>query len=395
MTSTDQTTGPDVTIDVSATHPAGSPAIAAEPGRIIRAPRWGIATDVATKATEALPDDQREALRWLQRYGASSNLSRTEVAERLTKPGGGTYSADSIYQALTGRRAQQGANLQPLCDAIASLRRRLRETHAEPTDGFVETPITRAIFRLCRAAFTRHHIGFVFGPSQIGKSVAITEYAHRHNHGETQLVRMPTGGSRSAFIAELAERLGLPGRKRDDDTRRRIFDSFDEHTLLIVDEAHQGLMSPTGAGMLTLEFIRELHDRRRCGVVIVATEVLLGALQTNKILNQLWRRRKPGAVLNLPTSISEEVLEQFSELRGLPACPDRTVRVQYEDLTGQKTFAANPSEIRRQVVNEGGLGSWCKLLEDAEDLAKASGGRVSWGRVLVAYCQARAMEGVL
>ena len=52
----------------------------------------------------------------------------------------------------------------------------------------------------------------------------------------------------------------------------RMFESFDDRMLLIVDEAHQCLYSKGEArGARTIEFIRELFDARKCGVIICGT----------------------------------------------------------------------------------------------------------------------------
>lgn len=357
--------------------------------------RWHIASDVVHRATEGLSDFEREHIRWLQRYAAGGNHPIGAVAERLKKPNGDSYSPDTIYQVLTGRRTEQGVSVRHFAEAVAGMRRRIAETESTLSSSFVETRTTRRIFAVCRAARTKRRIAYIFGPPQCGKTSAITQYARVFNHGETQLVRMPTRGGLTNFLQEMAQQVQVPSQRRENELRRRILDCFDESVLLIVDEAHQPLMGRGESGAMTLEFIREIHDRRKCGIVIVGTEVLEHQLRSNKILRQLWLRRSPGLVLNLTnTGVTDIELAQFAEAFELPPAPEDRVRVTYvipgaDGRKAQRTHSEVPAELQHRVVRADGLGAWCKLLEDARDLP---GPKMTWGKVIIAYCLAQAAE---
>lgn len=351
--------------------------------------RWSVATNVVTEVTKGLPDFERENFRWLQHYGLGANLTLQEVASLITRPDGTPYSSDSIYQMLIGKRIREGADTRPLAEAIGRFRRRVEEVAAKSSTAFISTPQARRLFKIFRAAREKHRIAFVLGDSQIGKSMAAAEYQRLHNHGETHLFRLPTRGTIGDTLMEMGMRLGIPARARVTDLRRRIIESFDENNLIIVDEAHQclyGRYHDTSA--MVLEFFREIHDRRKCGVVFIGTEVLREGLRHNKILSQLWRRRSPGLTIQLPAMVPDEDLAAFATAFGLDPAPDRDVRIEYEGLDGKKTFSANPAKLQAATVRDEGLGSWIRLLEDARDLAS---GRMTWGRVLAAYCQAQAV----
>lgn len=358
--------------------------------------RWRIAGDVIHKTTETLPEFQRDQLRWLGRWASQRDLSLTDVAAELKGPTGSPYSADSVYQALTGRRAAQGVNLQPFAEAIAVLRRRESETLAAESTTFIETPLARKMWRAMRSAYTKHRLTFVFGPSQIGKSAAAAEYQRTHNHGETIIVRMPTKGSLTHFQQELAAAVRVPIQMGFSTLRRRLMDCFDERTLLIVDEAHQCLFGRGEVGLMTLEFIREIHDRRKCGVVLIGTDVLRQALIHHKVLRQLWLRRSPGSVVMLPAVVPDPDLAAFAAAFGLEPAPDRDLAVKYQatenSVDVERTFKANPAELQRTILQADGLGAWLKLLEDARDLAKERGTALRWSHVLVSWCLARAIE---
>lgn len=369
-----------------------------EPKRVIVPGRWTIAVDVIGKATESLPDFEKEQLRWLGRWGASGNYSLPEVAGMLKKENGDPYSKDSIYHALTGRRTEEGASLRPLAQSIAAFRRRIEEVSGAGST-FVHTRFSRRLFAMCDRARRKGRMMFLFGPTQIGKTTLLAEYQRTHNHGQTYLVRMPTRGSMTHFIAELAASLHIPTKRREQDLRRRIFDCFDASILLIVDEAHHCLLATSDTAGMTLEFIRELHDRRKCGVVICGTEVLQRGLQQSKLLRQLWERRTPSLVVNAGAeTYTAADLAEFARAAGLDAAPDQSITVRNKALAQDGTerqviYSENPILLQRRVVTESSLGAWVKILEDAGDWAAAQRKPISWAHVIQAYCVGKAQEG--
>lgn len=362
--------------------------------------RWVIGMDVVTRETAQLPEGQREAMRWLAAYGASLDLTTKELAERLLKPDGSPYSGASVYAALTGRRNDAGHSIENMVEAVERLQRRASETRSRTTTRFIETPLTRTIFRVCRTAFTKHRLAVVFGESQTGKTTAINEYADRHNHGETHLIRMPIGGRIADLRMDMARHLHIGDGMKPADVSRRIMDCFDERTLLIVDEAHQACRHTRTGSTNALEFIRDIYDRRGCGVVLVGTKLLTQSLKEDKVLAQLWRRRSTGLVVRLPDAPPTADLAAFAAAFGLEPAPDRTIRIQYtEPADGgepvSRTYSANPALLQSTLVADQGLGSWIKLLEDAQRAAEEDNGRITWGRVIIAHCLAVAAETIL
>ena len=364
--------------------------------RVSTPSRWNIPGDVVHRATQALGDYEREQILWLGRWAAEQNLTVKEVAAALKKPNGDAYSPDSLYQVMTGRRSDQGVSLRPFAESIAALRRRESENESRLATGFIETPMTRRLFRIFGRAFTKNRVAFVLGRSQVGKTTAAIEYQRTHNHGATVLVRMPTRGTLSHFLGELAEIVRVPVHRRGDQLRRRVLDCFDERTLLIVDEAHQALMGRADTSAMALEYVREIHDRRKCGVVLMGTDVLRQGLIHNRVLRQLWLRRSPGSVITLPDSVPAADLAVFAQAFGLEPAPDRDMAVKYlaTDAGGEveKTFKANPAQLQKLITTDDGLGAWVRLLEDARDLAQERSTAIRWSHVLVAWCLAKAAE---
>lgn len=369
-----------------------------EPGRIMVPARWSIAVDVITRGTEGLPEFEREQLRWIGRWGASGNYSLPEVAAMIKKENGECYSRDSLYHALTGRRAEEGVSLRPLAEAISRFRRRMDEATGSGSQ-FVHTRLSRRLFAMCDRARRKGRLMFVLGDTQVGKTSILSEYQRTHNHGQTYLVRMPTRGSLTHFIAELAAVLHIPTKRREQDLRRRIFDCFDPAILLIVDEAHHCMLANSDTAGMTLEFIRELHDRRKCGVVISGTEVLARGLQQSKLLRQLWERRTASLIARVGRdAYTPADLAEFAKAYGLDPAPTDpvTIRVKAADADGnerQVTYTETPFLLQRRVVMESSLGAWIKILDDGTDWAAAQRRQFSWAHVIHAYCVGKAQEG--
>lgn len=363
------------------------------PPQRISPQRWPLATHLVTRSTEAMDEYDRDQCRWLQSYALSSNMTPAEISARVLKLNGDPYSPDSIYQLLTGKRTAEGASVRPITDAIARLRRTVGEVEARASTQFIETPMTRRMFRIFRRTMELHRIAFIYGLSQIGKTTAGVEFQRQNNHGRTFILRMPTGGTMGDIYSEFAVRLGVSAKRRVDDLRRKIIDSFDEHNLIIVDEAHQCLLGRySDSGVKGLEFLREIHDRRKCGLVLLGTDVLREGLQNHRVLGQLWKRRSPGLVMQLPSKVPAADLNVFAQAFGLEPAPDREIRISLEVEEKTRTFSANPYQLQNAIVKAESLGSWIRLLEDARDHVRDVGGKMSWGKVLAAYCQAQAME---
>lgn len=354
--------------------------------------RFRIAGDVLAKATADLPDHEREAIKWLGGWVHENKLNLKDLVGRLKKKNGLDYSFHSIYSVMSGRRTDAGVGVAEFCEAIERYRRQIAEVQPAASTGFIQTELTRKIFRVCRRAYEKRRMTFIFGDYQIGKTTAVAEY-QRLNPTQVVLVRMPTQGYIGEFLDELATRVYVPTQQHAlGSLKRRIMDCFDEHTLLIVDECHQcftGISSSRGA--YTLDWIRELHDRRKCGVVMCGNLDFRDGLVKGpdaKRLRGLWLRRF--SPLQLPDKPSVGVLDDFARAFGLPTAPDRQYQVGNDD----HAFRKSPAALQQEVIERDGLGLWTKLLEEARDLAECDKARMQWRYVIEAYAQQVAFEQV-
>lgn len=360
--------------------------------------RFNIPGDQVKAAISDLPSDQAGLIWWYFGFCSKANLSRSELGETLKKPGGGGYySHDSIIQLLTGGRIRRGENIDPLLDAIAALKKVEDARGSHVTSGFIQTRLAREIHGRCMKALHRQRITYVFGDSQIGKTESLLEVQRTNPPGQVVYVETPTGGNVTHFIYALAKQFAIPTKQgAKAGLRDRVIESFDSRMLLIVDEAHRCLRPGSISGLETFSFIRELWNRRKCGIVIALTnegrdQFLHGPHAAQ--LAQLWRRRI--TPLQLPNVPPDDDAALFARAYGLPAAADDlvTIRVTIHDSAGREqtvNHADSPLRLQRHVLKTEGLGVWIGILQDASDMASEQKKAITWGAVLKAFCQAQA-----
>jgi DNA transposition AAA+ family ATPase len=324
--------------------------------------------DVVNRATADLADNQRSAIRRYHAYYIEQGLSLTDAAELL-------YLSPATLGLVF--RGKYEAKL----DNVVAVIERFFELEDRRSQGrklqFIETKLTKRVCEYCDTILQFQRIGFIFGDSQVGKTINLLAYARTHNHGSTIYVRMPTGGHISYFLAALAKALRISDRMKQVELRQRIIEAFDSRMLLIVDEAHQCLPANTSIGMRyqTIEFIREIFDVSECGVVISATRVFeqemeRGALQ--KLLQQLKRRRFPA--LAVPDRPTQADLNTFAAAFGLPPS------------------SADAHKLEQRMIADEALGMWLTLLRMAAKLAAQRKQKLDWAHVLSAHAGLEAME---
>lgn len=382
---------PTVSVDTEKSAPHGG----ATPQGRGAGPRFTIAAHKIMEATADLPDRERNALRWAHSYCVAKNLSHADLAAKLKQPNGDTYSKDSLYHAFTGGREPE--QLKNMVAAIESLRR-IEEERADLVDsGYIHNSIGKRIWRVCRRARLRQRIGFIVGDTQIGKTFTILEgymKVPEHNHGQTKYFRFPAGGAYCDVLREMAIMLGLATGNNGIDLRRMIIDSFDEHMLLIADEIMESQSMTSGSVkryLRTINFLREIHDRKKCGLVLIGTNVFRDALLYSKEARNLRQTIGRGLPFEqLPRSLGRADLNMFAKAFGLGPAPDEeiSVRITVVDDDGeerQETVRKNPLALQTDVNRDFGLGRWKLMLQEASDLAREARRPITWGAVLKAW----------
>jgi DNA transposition AAA+ family ATPase len=324
--------------------------------------RYNIPGDVVNKATADLPDHQRAAVRWLHWYCAEKNIAYKDIAQKLRRPNGDQYDGNTIYRILTGRYEGE---YDRVVKSILDFKRLADERATVKRLPFIPTNLSRRIFKICEAALIYQKIAFVSSDGQVGKTTAAMEYQRTHNHGQTIYVRMPAGGSLCLFKKELARQLRISPQLKSDELTERVLGAFDENILLIVDEVHQAFGRVFRLD--TIEFIREIHDRKRCGIVLIDTNILPREIREGahrEMLAQLDRRSL--LKLALPTRPTAADLESIAGGYNLPRATGEALALQTE------------------IIRDHGLGVWCTYLQAASRFAEKEKKTLAWSHVIKA-----------
>lgn len=326
-----------------------TPAVAAMVGR-----RFRIAGDLVNMATKDLDDRKRGLIRWMHGHCKDKDLSLDEAGKAIR------YDASTIYRVFTGKYE---GSLDNVCDEIERFKELAEKRSVGKRQVFVETSLSRRIWRICDAALVYQRIVMIYGESQIGKTENLLRYKDDHNHGLTIYVRMPSGGAMTHFLEALATALRISSQQKEKELRRRILAAFDDRMLLIVDEVHQCLVT-RGSNVRTIEFIREIHDLTRCGVVLVGTNVFRDEIQYGRLAGVLKQcRRRRLASLQLPAIPPRDDLDQFAKSFGLPPASGKHL------------------DLQTTVLKEEALGMWLILLRMAKEVAVKRACRLTWSLV--------------
>lgn len=346
-----------------------SPAVT-EARQRARQKKYNIPSDKVFPATETLPENQRSAIRWLHAYAIENDFSVHDLGAKLRRNNAQPYSGNTIFKILTG---QHEADLENVSKSIEALRRIVEERGAMHRAKFIETRLTRRMYKIFDAARIYRKIMFCYSDGQVGKTTTAEEYQRTHNHGETILVRMPAGATLRGFLEELALALNLDVSGSTGTLRRRLVRCFSENMLLIVDEAHQLFLRRFMVE--TLELIREIYDRCRCGVVLIGTKIIAEELQKGKhkaLLAQLDRRSL--AKIELPSTPARPELDAFAAEYGLAPADGEAMQLQHA------------------TIRDCGLGVWCAYLQAGSHVASKRRKPMAWQHVLDAHAGLKALE---
>lgn len=220
---------------------------------------------LAGMATYA-PADQQDLL-WLHGYASDElGASRSRLTELLR------VDWTTLYRIWSGKYE---ADIATFMDKVRRFRRKVEATMRK---RFIETVVTEKIMAVCTVALERSAMVMISGPTGRSKTWTLDEFRHRNNHGRAVPVYAPEYGGFRAFLEALARSLNISSNRNNYALAQAIENSLDERNVLIIDEvAH---LYPTGksSSLQSLEFIRGLHDRCGCGVILCATDGFQGII---------------------------------------------------------------------------------------------------------------------
>jgi hypothetical protein len=180
------------------------------------------------------------------------------------------------------------------------------------------------------------------------------------------------------FLMETARERSVPENLGGTRLRERIKRSFNSSSLWIVDEGDACIKEEgrSQSSIQSIQFIREVHDQRKCGVVICAKNVFRDNMETgvlSKVFRQLKRRRL--CSLQLPNEPAREELNTFAAAYKL-APADGEAR-----------------ELEKRMIKEEALGMWLTLLRIGAKLASDRKQEMKWSHVISAYAGLKKLEG--
>ncbi|MBP5788186.1 MAG: AAA family ATPase [Kiritimatiellae bacterium] len=262
------------------------------------------------------------------------------------------------------------ASVQSICDRIERYKRSIEERGNVNDMPFVETSISRDVEKVCKAAWFSQSVAFIWGESQTGKTYALRHYQATHNHGATKYIRVPTAATIQLASAEIARACAVSGEGEWSNIRQRILKAVDSQNLVIVDEAHQVFTTTADKqAKKVLEFLREVHDRTGCGMVMCMTNMGRDAIETSSLAPVFKQLSRRGVVkLQLPdTAPLRDYLDIAAAAFSLPA-PE-----------GQEL------ETVKHIRVAGGIGVYCKYLQMARRLADNKEETLAWSHFQAAY----------
>lgn len=226
------------------------------------------------------------------------------------------YSGATLSRLFAGK--YDGA-LEKVVEKIDACLEHEAEREKMSSDRFIENSIWTKINNLCNFALTRNAIVRLIGPSQIGKTYCLKEYARRSKL-QVCYVRIPAAPTMKLVVEAFARAVGVTSSARIDDARQRVADAIGRNTLFIIDELHELVMSAgKGTAMKCIEWIREIWDNSGCGMVLCGTKSLeddlINDAKMKGWLVQIDQRCQ--RVMNLPTRLPLEDIILAAEAYGI------------------------------------------------------------------------------
>jgi len=325
-----------------------------------------ISGDTIITATSHLPEEQRNLIRWAYNYIKDQGWSWKEASREFS------VSANALYRIFTDKYRNADGDriaLDGQCRSLAKARALAEERASIRRHPFIETSIWRRTTKICAEALISQPIALIYGESQVGKTTCLEEHLRRNNHGQTKYIRVPAASGVQYFLREVATACKVPNNKGVEVLRSRILKAIDGSTLVIVDELHEIFLTYSRPNILrTLEIIREIHDRTKCGMVLCGTRWWREQLETGEYTQFLKQLRRRGALeLQLPDTAPPEDLDLFAHAYGL------------------KPATGEARELILAINKEHGLGRYTKFLAIGARAAQKKNQRYAWDHFLNAY----------
>lgn len=316
--------------------------------------------DQLIQVTAELPENQKEAIRWLYSIAQSQRWSLSRLARETQ------IDSSTLYRVFTGKYE---AKLNKITERIEQYRDRFEDRAQRTRESFVEISTSKKIWEACDWARQSKTMVFVYGNTQFGKTTAALEYMARHNHGSTKYVRLPASAGVQLMMKEFARSCWVSPNSCFENLREYVLNAIDSSHLILVDELHQVFLSyQRGSAIKCLEVIREIHDRRGCGMVLFGTNKLKKELMMGEHVDLLGQFKERGVLeVQLPSTVPRKDLGKIAASFGL-AEP-----------------SSDAAEIIERITKDHGLKRYVLFLKSGKVLAANDSKRMTWDYFIRAH----------
>ena len=305
-------------------------------------------------------------------------------------------SDNTLYKIYTGKyrypdgHAKAGQIIHPSDKLIASIEAFLHLEKSRFLGGnkdFVLTPTAKSIETLCDLARESQTICILVGPSHIGKTWTLERhYTPNNNHGRTVYCRMEAASGLGGMVRVLAGALGISPKGNTADLIHRIENAITPDMLLICDE--MSLLAHTyrmGSFFNCIEVLRQIHDKKKCGMVWCFTQIKNFMDYRDKELQQAWRRGVHKLILpNMPPVGDLTAILEHHGLK-FPSA-ELKVTVRFRDDAGKlQSIEEKPREVLRQVAKDEALLAVTERIRYARKLAKKANASLDWSHFIDAH----------
>ncbi|MGF1484759.1 MAG: AAA family ATPase [Opitutales bacterium] len=243
-----------------------------------------------------------------------------------------------------------------------------RRAQADLREDFVRTPTAAKVWKAADLARESKTIVMLYGPSHVGKTWALEQYAALNNHGDSPYVRLKSGGGLRSMLQVIGDAVGISPKGSTDALKDRIIRALHRDQVLLFDEVHLLLWTyQQQSFMACVEYLRELHDHVHCGLVLSMTNFGRDELVIKRRAELEQTLRRGVHRVQLPKQPQKKDLELILRASGLDF-PEKGLRVQIADAAG-KQVGEQPYKLLRQLGRDEGLLSITERLRYAKKLA--------------------------
>ncbi len=260
-----------------------------------------------------------------------------------------------LCRALKGNWAGDMGRVEAACQ---------RALDALAGPAVIATSVVAGCRAVCAAAYAAREVGMVWGPTQCGKTTAL-EQCCRENEAY-RMFRFPATAGTGALAEEVAQAYGvLAAGAGFRENRRRIMEAARD-TLLIADEVHEAFTAHGhGAAVREIEFLREIHDRSGCGVVLCGTDAMPRGMNGGQFAPVLRQTLERGLVRKA--------------FGGRPAWRDVVAAAKHHGIG--ETLPEDYAKAWQAKLKGMSFGAVCRLLRSARHLADKRRMDMNWDRV--------------